>query len=942
MSATSSIGWRRWQGSIVPVAQYNFIKAHFSKTVKQEHDSWIMKERAKAEKAGTPYVAKDIDDLHAWLEQPARMAGDNVTNTNLHTLIEWVESRGYVNLLLYQNVGLLDHVDQVASGLSVRENVFLHMVTPPVAPEPEPIPVAPVLPAVPAVNIDNLTAEFSKMALHVTSGKALDMYQLSHAQSEEFKALCLVFRGPAVVSSPASSNISKGVVTVTNDRGFERRKFDITKSKSLSDLRDLETGEMWRMKYGKLIYKLLKEKVEAGSVSMMHKEGEEASNTQMPSCAAEYPQPSTAKATPILMARLPKLANYPKIHLPATCPDPVLPKTVPPVPKPSAKYQYKKSNEMASVDLDKRTVEILMTTKIELTAMDLIAFSPFFRKKVNDIPRTHRMAVNKVIEAIDPVPDASATVGFLQSRLPTSIGSFAEDGSAENCLLMSKLFREGGSESTMPKAVVDLLRYNVVHVANIVSCKAASEECTVYWNLEDRPAGTKYNVYRTSTAFEWDPSTQYSTHGSPYVRSVVSQEMFEVDQVLLDMGAEMNVCSWAVADDAKAGSCVDRDVLMTMFNVASGSSRMFGMLRGCLINSPRNALELGILRKKADNNHLEELSNAAVVFGQEDKLGQSLYAHVFAAPFMEEHQFAQKFHVFVSTYETASTMDKARNGVSIWMDRELFMSCSLGKPDMGEPLLHRLEHHKRWKNISGGSLWMPGLHQCLLSIQESGKARKRTIQVSALAIHVMCLKKDELSVLMGGNFNVAAEAMDIHPRVIPLISSGFHDAERVLLRALLRYLHDFWREEYPDACDFTTWFYLDQRRNEGMRYNMILGSEQIALSICHTHGFTVSDHIPVVLHTHLNHLHADFLHLMYEEGSTFGDDESDAISESGFHACLRCGTSDSSKGSTKCLRCMEAVSGGFSGFGSEEDGLKSLNLGGSVQGLFDDEFLAIR
>ncbi|KAJ3230795.1 hypothetical protein HDU77_001220, partial [Chytriomyces hyalinus] len=35
---------------------------------------------------------------------------------------------------------------------------------------------------------------------------------------------------------------------------------------------------------------------------------------------------------------------------------------------------------------------------------------------------------------------------------------------------------------------------------------------------------------------------------------------------------------------------------------------------------------------------------------------------------------------------------------------------------------------------------------------------------------------------------------------------------------------------------------------------------------------------------------------------------------------------------------MEAVSEGFSGFDSEGDGLESLNLGGSVQGLFDDEY----
>ncbi|KAJ3378765.1 hypothetical protein HDU80_002705 [Chytriomyces hyalinus] len=333
--------------AVVPDAQYNFIKAHFSKTVKQEHDSWIMKEKVKALKAATPYIAKDVDNLHTWLETTYRLHDSKVTITNLHTLIkrdivsrmsssDKPDSHTLIKLFLQGCLPddqkelvkysidssrvpvtdfdkFLDHVDtqdshnqmldQIAGGQSVRENVFLHMVAPPVVPDPEPIPVAPALSAAPAVSIDDLTAEFLKMALHVTSGKALNTYQLSHAQSEQFKTLYLVFCGPAVVSSPASSNISKGVVTVANDRGFERRKFDVTKLKCFfcrkswketpegnhhlrsdccgllwecikkgwsitEDLCDLETGEMWRMKDGKLIYELLKEKVEAGSVSM--------------------------------------------------------------------------------------------------------------------------------------------------------------------------------------------------------------------------------------------------------------------------------------------------------------------------------------------------------------------------------------------------------------------------------------------------------------------------------------------------------------------------------------------------------------------------------------------------------------------------------------------------------------------------------------------------
>ncbi|KAJ3382842.1 hypothetical protein HDU80_001442 [Chytriomyces hyalinus] len=74
--------------AVVPAAQYNFIKAHFSKTVKQEHNSWIMKEKAKAEKAGTPYIANNVDDLHAWLETMYRLCDSKVTITNLHILIK--------------------------------------------------------------------------------------------------------------------------------------------------------------------------------------------------------------------------------------------------------------------------------------------------------------------------------------------------------------------------------------------------------------------------------------------------------------------------------------------------------------------------------------------------------------------------------------------------------------------------------------------------------------------------------------------------------------------------------------------------------------------------------------------------------------------------------------------------------------------------------------
>ncbi|KAI8836972.1 hypothetical protein BJ741DRAFT_685096 [Chytriomyces cf. hyalinus JEL632] len=173
---------------------------------------------------------------------------------------------------------------------------------------------------------------------------------------------------------------------------------------------------------------------------------------------------------------------------PSPCPEPTAPKPAPALlkpavpPKPAAKYQYKKSLEMALIDLDKRMVKILSNTEVKLSALDLIAFSAAFRKKVNEISKTHCISVNKAMDIKNATAGKSGAVGFLQSALPVSIGSFAEDGSAENQLLMQKLFCKGDQESMLPSAVAGLLRYNAEHVVGheILIKVDASEESLVY------------------------------------------------------------------------------------------------------------------------------------------------------------------------------------------------------------------------------------------------------------------------------------------------------------------------------------------------------------------------------------------------------------------------------------------------------------------------------
>ncbi|KAJ3230631.1 hypothetical protein HDU77_001282, partial [Chytriomyces hyalinus] len=154
------------------------------------------------------------------------------------------------------------------------------------------------------------------------------------------------------------------------------------------------------------------------------------------------------------------------------------------------------------------------------------------------------------------------------------------------------------------------------------------------------------------------------------------------------------------------------------------------------------------------------------------------------------------------------------------------------------------------------------------------------------------------------------------------------EAERVLMRVLLRYLHNFWREEHPDsATDFTTWFYPDCRRNEGMRHDMILGTEQIAVSTHHAYDFTASDHVPVIAVVCLCNLRTDFSHLLYGDDLQFDDGKSDLVSELGFHECSRCGMDDLPPGSDECSRCTEGISDGSDYFGSEGESLELESLG---------------
>ncbi|KAJ3380672.1 hypothetical protein HDU80_002034, partial [Chytriomyces hyalinus] len=574
-SVTDFIYWIESEAGlrgIGPKEECNFIKAHFSKTVRQEHDDWIAAEKVKSVTAKAEYLTKDVADLIAWLKKTYQLRDSKVTITNLHALIERMKTRSNASLLEYRSEfsdivsrmtsaakpdghtliklflqgctadnrrelvkhsvdssrapsmdfdGFLKHVDtqdshnqildQVIGSSDSRDCVFVELVTPPIETEVAAVPAAPVTSSAPApFNIEDLATEFSKMALHVGAGKSIDTYQSAHSQLVQVKVLFSVVQGSFGANAPPKPN---GGATVANGNGGgngngngERKKFDVSTRKCFfcaktwkenpegkrhvkaercqllkecirkgwpitEDLRNPETGEIWRMKDGKSIYKQLKNLVESSKVGMftagvhncegagltasevgscafnpvvldnsdeqylrvgeeeyrlltevmgvivgepvtekeawdawaefggledseelpevpcdmigevvraakadamakrMREEEEATGNKRVSPRRPDYQSPATSKAPHAMPA--PK----PVAFSPPPRPEPVPPEVSPAAPpKPAARYQYKKSTEMAAIDLDKRTIEILSRTTIEMSAMDLIAF----------------------------------------------------------------------------------------------------------------------------------------------------------------------------------------------------------------------------------------------------------------------------------------------------------------------------------------------------------------------------------------------------------------------------------------------------------------------------------------------------------------------------------------------------------------------------------------
>lgn len=116
--------------------------------------------------------------------------------------------------------------------------------------------------------------------------------------------------------------------------------------------------------------------------------------------------------------------------------------------------------------------------------------------------------------------------------------------------------------------------------------------------------------------------------------------------------------------------------------------------------------------------------------------------------------------------------------------------------------------------------------------------------------HPSCKRKP---VIICGDFNVAAEPIDLKNPASNRGNAGFTDEEREKFHALLsRGFTDTFRYLHPDRQEYSWWSYMfhARERNSGWRIDYFLASDELRPKIksAEIHGNVMgSDHCPVSL-----------------------------------------------------------------------------------------------
>ncbi len=199
---------------------------------------------------------------------------------------------------------------------------------------------------------------------------------------------------------------------------------------------------------------------------------------------------------------------------------------------------------------------------------------------------------------------------------------------------------------------------------------------------------------------------------------------------------------------------------------------------------------------------------------------------------------------------------KSYNGVAI-MSKSPMEDVVRGIPEFDDDHSRYIECVTTIRGLTMrvGSVYVPN--------GQDAKSEKFTYKLEffkALRTHFQNMRKHEEVFLIGGDYNVAPEAIDVYDSKKLDGRIGFHIEERKALRSIISDgFYDSFRTKHPNSQEFSWWDYRRQglAADEGMRIDHILTSPEATDRLFDSKILKqyrivekASDHTPVVCELH--------------------------------------------------------------------------------------------
>lgn len=206
-------------------------------------------------------------------------------------------------------------------------------------------------------------------------------------------------------------------------------------------------------------------------------------------------------------------------------------------------------------------------------------------------------------------------------------------------------------------------------------------------------------------------------------------------------------------------------------------------------------------------------------------------------------------------YNVKTFCQKSYNGVAI-LSKYLIEDTLVGLPGLSEEFQQEARYIEAFIYAEQIPIRLASIYVPNGAEVDSSKFAFKLEFLKALLIHVEKMLQSEDNILLGGDFNVAPEPIDVYDPVALSDHIGFHIKERMALRSILNLgMFDAFRTMHQHSQMFSWWDYRSSSvsRDKGMRIDHLLVSAKIIDIIQEVEMFKEarswgrpSDHIPVL------------------------------------------------------------------------------------------------